>query len=113
MNRYIDADVLIEQTEMRYCSTCERTPKPVICKSCWVDDMQGEIEDAPPADVVPVVHAYWIVHGTALVEGYRKCYVTLVNCSHCEHQMFIDDYHDYCPNCGAKMDLKLKDGENQ
>ena len=67
-------------------------------------DWEDVYRKTPAADVAPIIHAYWIEHGEALVEGYRKTYVYLVNCSNCGRQMFIDEYDRYCPNCGARMD---------
>ena len=61
----------------------------------WLSD-EFEIEDAPAADVVPVIHARW-------VEG---------KCSNCGVDIPTDDAHDaifesecrFCYYCGAKMD---------
>lgn len=63
------------------------------------DCIGEEIEDIPPADVAPVIHARWIDNGRG---GYGWAFY----CSHCG---WIDGYpfedrHKYCPNCGAKMD---------
>lgn len=55
------------------------------------------IEDAPAADVAPVVHGRWVTHyrsGTAVAEGYVS------TC--CD--MWNNRKSNYCPNCGAKMD---------
>lgn len=62
------------------------------------------IQDAPAADVAPVVHGRWISYGI----GYGFCY----KCSACG---YIDGYpfndrHNYCPGCGAKMDGGENDG---
>lgn len=62
------------------------------------DCIGEEIEDIPPADVVPVIHARWIDNGRG---GYKWAFY----CSHCG---WIDGYpfndrFKYCPNCGAKM----------
>nr|DAG47948.1 MAG TPA: DNA-directed RNA polymerase [Caudoviricetes sp.] len=59
------------------------------------------IDDAPTADVAPVVHGQWILEREP--NGKPYCF----HCSVCD-----SDYHcigivvasDYCPNCGAKMD---------
>lgn len=59
------------------------------------------IDDAPTADVAPVVHGQWILERE--LNGKPYCF----HCSVCD-----SDYHcigivvasDYCPNCGAKMD---------
>ena len=45
-------------------------------------------------DAVPVVHARWI-HGH-----------DLFYCSLCGCEIGTRDDYNYCPNCGAKMDLK-------
>lgn len=51
------------------------------------------IEEAPAADVVPVVHGRWGNY-EPFTDGYR--------CSHCKltHRTCTN----YCPNCGARMD---------
>lgn len=57
-----------------------------------------EVSDALAADVAPVVHGRWINYGT----GYNWCY----ECSVCgwKDGYPFEDRHNYCPNCGAKMD---------
>lgn len=50
--RLIDADALIKDTKKRYCSGCY-SYNGVRCRACWVDDMQGEIEDAPAVKAIP------------------------------------------------------------
>lgn len=54
------------------------------------------IDDAPAADVAPVVHGRWVTHyrsGTPVAGGYVS------TC--CD--MWNNRKSDYCPNCGAKM----------
>ena len=46
--------------------------------------------EAPAADVVEVVHGEWIGH-----EGYEEC-------NKCHTKAIYP--HNFCPNCGAKMD---------
>ena len=63
-----------------------------------------EKEIAPLRDVAPVVHAHWIRHENAdTIEGY---YVPKFECSNCK--AWKDDDSDFCPDCGAKMDAKIK-----
>lgn len=50
------------------------------------------IEDSTPAEVAPVVHGRW--------KPYRK---NLGKCSECGEVVQIRS--NYCPDCGAKMDL--------
>ena len=62
------------------------------------DDMQDQIRDMvsqfPAADVAPVRHGKWL---------HRKNGVAY--CSECEVDT-VEDKTNYCPNCGAKMDLE-------
>ena len=67
-------------------------------------DRQSVIE---AADVAPVVHGRWEIK---LLNDYQKYSVT---CSICgwvgiDNYDSYDDPSDfnYCPNCGAKMDLE-------
>ena len=58
------------------------------------------IKDAPAADVAPVVHGRWIADG----DGYHWTY----NCSICAWKdgYPFNERHNFCPGCGAKMDLE-------
>ena len=58
------------------------------------------IDRIPAADVVPVVHGRWIADG----DGYHWTY----NCSICAWKdgYPFNERHNFCPNCGAKMDLE-------
>lgn len=57
--------------------------------------IENALDFIPAADVVPVRHGHWDT-------GYFHDRM----CSCCLHpDNDINDYaHDYCPNCGAKMD---------
>jgi NADH pyrophosphatase NudC (nudix superfamily) len=64
----------------------------------------NDIMRFPKADVQPVVHAYWIELPKALNPNENPC-----ECSNCDHVLSFMNYYPkskYCPNCGAKMDLK-------
>lgn len=72
------------------------------------------IKALPTEDVAPVVHGRWEWFdedtGTPFT-GYEREWGW--RCSRCKHEL-PDDYDDpdyrpmldYCPNCGAKMDIK-------
>ena len=51
-------------------------------------------DDAPAADVAPVVHGWW--KGAGMGDYY---------CSLCCEEV-SGNRHKFCPNCGAKMDLE-------
>ena len=59
------------------------------------------INAAPTLDYAPVRHGFWWY-------GEEYAGVHEVECSICGEAE--KEYHDYCPNCGAKMDGGKKDG---
>lgn len=65
----------------------------------------GEVE-APTTDVVPVVRGEWILQG----ENEHDYETSLEEkCSLCGRYVYHYDTQpqdNYCPNCGAKMDLE-------
>ncbi len=58
------------------------------------------VRELPTADVAPVVHGRWIADG----DGYHWTY----NCSICAWKdgYPFNERHNFCPSCGAKMDLE-------
>ena len=59
MAEYIEREAFLKDIEERYCLPCKEAGKDhsgCKCRACWVDDMCGEVIDAPAADVAPVVH---------------------------------------------------------
>ena len=61
-------------------------------------------DEAPTIDAVPVVHGRWIDKGDYVTTAYGS--INVYQCSNCNQYIAIDDYDNYCPNCGAKMDLE-------
>lgn len=61
------------------------------------------VEIQPTADVVEVKHGRWIK-----ASAYNDGIFNTAKCSVCETFQPIGewDWQAYCPNCGAKMDLK-------
>ena len=84
---------------------CEKQGR--CCPHEFYDSIEQAItdsEDGVPCDhlieVAPVRHGRWISKNH---HGYEWTFV----CSNCD---YVDGYpfndrHNYCPNCGAKMDL--------
>ena len=68
------------------------------------------IDDAPAADVAPVVHGWWDDSGRYTFPSGS----TAVRCTNCGCALTESEYHlnnwNYCPVCGAKMDGERKDG---
>ena len=72
-----------------------------------MDMVEYCIEEQPTVDAVEVVHGHWI--------SLTDCSNAGVYCSVCNKKVWKEDYawcnrknrlrSNYCPNCGAKMDL--------
>ena len=59
------------------------------------------IDEVPIVDAVPVVHGRWIELGSDDTDDF--CW----KCSNCNEVQFeYPGRNNYCPNCGAKMDLE-------
>ena len=68
----------------------------------YIDD----IKNIPASDVAPVRHGWWGTHSDrpdSLICSVCKC----------GFDMWKHDPHNYCPNCGAKMDGERKDEANE
>ena len=54
MAEYIERETFLKDIEERYCLPCKeagRNHNGCKCRACWVDDMCGEVIEAPAADV--------------------------------------------------------------
>lgn len=58
------------------------------------------VEDAPTADVAPVVHGRWIPHDRVFGDDFLVC----SKCQFVSEDRSTRRYYHYCPHCGAKMD---------
>lgn len=71
--------------------------------------VKRHIDAAPAVDAVPVVHARWEI----ITDDY-DC--EMMCCSACKSEFYdgdndtVDCLHNYCPNCGAIMDGKRREG---
>ncbi len=105
MPEYIEREALIDDIEKHHCGPCKEEGndyKGVVCRACWVDDMILIIDAAPTISAVPVAHGRWVKPVPGDGENY---------CSACKaNQPWFYGYgyyeSDYCPQCGAKMDLE-------
>lgn len=61
------------------------------------------LENLPTADVAEVKHGRWEIVVDDIVHGLSRI---ISRCSNCrEHATSSSKLLNYCPNCGAKMDL--------
>ena len=97
MSDYISRGEFVASCEGWYCAPCKEQGKDangVRCRACLVDDMLSEVLDAPAADVEQVRRGRWKRYSTTMME-----------CSLCGKHTARHKFN-YCPNCGAKMDLE-------
>lgn len=104
MKKYVDLEMIkneiagMIENEWGYDGICED-----------IDEIFSKI---PAADVAPVVHARWI-HAR-----HENCYeqFEIVKCSNCGIEAYAAAlfvrYGNYCPNCGAKMEIKPETKNN-
>lgn len=61
MAEYIERETFLKDIEERYCLPCKeagRDHNGCRCRACWVDDMCGDVIDAPAADVEKMSDGY-------------------------------------------------------
>jgi hypothetical protein len=92
--RLIDADEFMEH----HCNGCPYRGEG----SCTEDDpicaTIQDLKDFPTVDAVEVVHGYMVER----IVDHECPWYTVYDCSECGCSVEI--WHNYCPNCGAKMD---------
>lgn len=76
----------------------QRGPCRSFAQNQMLDYLRAGILRIPAADVAPVVHGQWLSHyrsGVTVAAGFVS--------SCCD--MWAERWSNYCPHCGAKMDL--------
>ena len=61
MAEYIERETFLKDIAERYCLPCKeavRDHNGCKCRACWVDDMRGDVIDAPAADVEKMSDGY-------------------------------------------------------
>lgn len=97
MAEYIEREATIKRIKEVYCADCN-SYNGVRCRACGTGDAIDMIEEAPAADVSPVVHSYWEQKITNDGENIGICH----NCKY--PVSWFWEQAKYCLNCGAKMD---------
>ena len=108
MAECIEREATIKRIKEVYCVGCN-SYNGVRCRACGTGDAIDIIEDAPAADVAPVVHGRWEMRPTGMVTDTGpeyKAYCTICNEPNKQYQP------PFCPHCGAKMDGERKDGKD-
>lgn len=97
MARYVDADALQAQLERKKAGIANQR-----YTEGWNDCMmriKSMVSTAPTADVALLAHGRWIDNGS---NGYKWAFICS-GCGYIDGHPF-DDRHNFCPNCGARMD---------
>ena len=99
--RLVDAHKLYEQyeTAMRELvksTNCENISLEALSLLCGAK----LIADAPTVDAIPVKHGKWL----PVFNGKDDDSNPAFDCSECD--AMCRKQHNYCPRCGAKMDLE-------
>ena len=71
-------------------------------------EVENIVKDQESADVAPVVHGKWVKKPVYRQDLHGKMihFCTKYICSACNHESNTLSSGRFCPNCGAKMDLK-------
>lgn len=107
MAEYIDREALLKNFcgfDLTECVKYGNKTKEQTARSygtLMMYEIADVIEDAPAADVAPVVHGRW----ESCIEDWRQ-QIEGSKCSVCgyEHYAVSILNYNYCPGCGAKMD---------
>ena len=95
MAEYIEREALMRRIKEIHCAECD-SYRGVRCRACWVDDTLDYIDSEPTADVAMVRHGRWLCVDTDTEQFFL--------CNRCKKKEYWES--NYCPNCGAKMDLE-------
>ncbi len=110
MNDFISREAFIDGVEEWYCSPCKGQDYDLDedgCRGCVIASVLKKVRDAPVADVEPVRHGEW----ERTDDDWDS--LSTFRCSVCGEEWCFEIDEDlqllnynYCPNCGAKMDLE-------
>ena len=109
-NDYISREAAIEKIRVvAGCAECDGNSSVLCdCGFCDVYNAIRLIKSLPAADVEPVRHGGWIIAEDEY-SSYAKCSVCGDEFTFWEGDCAITQY---CPSCGAKMDLEGENDEN-
>ena len=115
MARYIDADMLLKELEVREIATTIQTKqgdkKHRICQRGILSGLNWSrniIYEIPTADVVEAKHGEWKIKRDDYDYEYMKCSCCKEEFYPCDSDT-VDETPNYCPHCGVKMDGERRD----
>ena len=104
MAKYINREELVEW--LKRIPLKDLSDGRGLCRVIFEEDFKRAIKKIPKGiivDVAPVRHGRWVDAYPDIEPNPMFMYGI---CSECEFEQGISKYLNYCPNCGAKMDLE-------
>ena len=104
MAKYIDREALVEW--LKRIPLKDLSDGRGLCRVIFEEDFKRAIKKIPKGiivDVAPVRHGRWVDAYPDIEPNPMFMYGI---CSECEFEQGISKYLNYCPNCGATMDLE-------
>ena len=105
MAKYIDREALVEW--LKRIPLKDLSDGLGLCRVIMEDDFKKAIKKMPKgiiADVAPVRHGKWKTNSD-------RPDTLICSICKCGFDMWKHDPHNYCPNCGAKMDGGADSGD--
>ena len=105
MAKYIDREALVEW--LKRIPLIDLSDGRGLCRVIMEDDFKKAIKKMPKgivADVAPVRHGQWKTNSD-------RPDTLICSICKCGFDMWKHDPHNYCPNCGAKMDGGADSGD--
>lgn len=103
MDEYINRETVVRCLKEYSEKECNSNSPYGMIISSILNKVERTLSEMPTVDVQPVVHGYW-----------EDCEIrgTLTqSCSVCGSDCGVLYSYNFCPNCGARMDLKDGDAE--
>ena len=105
--RLIDIDAFRKEYRMNgHCEKCERNPRECTYNGCSMMDFCDWLDDAPTVDAVPVKHGRWEDYGHCSCCGWGWSDLVYDRTEQMSRM-------NYCPCCGACMDLEEQDAKEE
>lgn len=100
----INRKAFIGKIEKHYCAPCKGQDGDLggdWCRSCVINSVLEKVREFPAADVVEVRHGRW-----RWVAYDADPKIGNWHCTYCNRIPKSFQKEDFCPNCGAKMDVE-------